>query len=244
MNIKNNILKFTVFTFLSLLLLGLWIFPATGIYFDRLDAFVYYFLNTTLETGKNWQLFWAVTNMRIFDIAGGLLVLLMLVLHMYSGKNSDNNAMPHEKFILFCLFIALSIIINKVIFSGIAGLLNYSRLSPSLVLDGGIKLSDIVTSFEFKDASKDCFPGDHAAVLICSTIYFFLYGNKKLGILSCFVLLPFILPRLVVGAHWFTDCLVGSTFILINTLNIWINLPIFKTRLSKKIFSIYKYFRP
>ncbi|MCK5542590.1 MAG: phosphatase PAP2 family protein [Desulfobacterales bacterium] len=231
---RKYISRFIIFLFLSLLLLFLWSFPLTGIYFDCLDSTVYYFLNGTLKSGENWQLFWAITNIRIFDLTGGLLVFVILLFHMYSGKNSGNNATPYEKFIAFIVFTALTLFLNKVIFSGVLDFLDYHRQSPSLILDGGVRLSEIITSFEFKDTSKDCFPGDHAAVLICSTVYFFIYGNKKLGVISCFVLLPLILPRLVVGAHWFTDCLVGSIFILINSFNIWINIPAIKTKLCKK----------
>ncbi|MCP3901047.1 MAG: phosphatase PAP2 family protein, partial [Desulfobacteraceae bacterium] len=236
---KKHIFRFILFTCFSLLLLFLWVFPFTGAYFDKLDNAAYYFLNSTLENGKNWQLFWAITNVRVFDLAGGIFVLLMLFFHMYSKNNLKNNPKPMEIFITFAVFMIISIIVNKIAFSGILGLLKYHRPSPSLTLEGGIRLSEIITSFEFKDASKDCFPGDHAAVLLCSTIYFFIYGNKKLGFLSCFLLLPFILPRLVVGAHWFTDCLVGSTFIMINSFNIWINVPVIKENVPKGIFKKY-----
>ncbi len=221
------------------MLLFLWIFPLTGVYFDRLDSIVYYSLNSLLKKGENWQLFWAVTNVRIFDIVGGLLVLLLLLFHTYSTqypeRNSENNAIPSEKFFSFIGFILISIIVNKILFSTGLSLIDYQRKSPSLVLEGGIRLSEIITSFDFKDASKDCFPGDHAAVLLCSTVYFFIFGNKKQGILAGFVLLPFILPRLVVGAHWFTDCLVGSTFVLINSFNIWINIPVIDKTINKII---------
>ena len=233
---KKYIIRFIIFTFLSFLLLFLWAFPITSVYFDRLDSIIYYCLNGTLKNGETWQLFWAVTNMRIFDIAGGLLVLVMLLFHMYTDDNLENKVKPLNKLISFIVFITLTIIVNKIIFSGVLNLLDYHRQSPSLVLDGGVRLSEIITSFEFKDSSKDCFPGDHAAVLICSTIYFFIYGNKKLGLISCFVLLPFILPRLVVGAHWFTDCLVGSTFILIISFNIWINIPAIREKIYRKNF--------
>ena len=231
---KKHIIKFAIFTLFSFLLLFLWAFPLTGVYFDRLDSTIYYFLNGTLKDGKNWQLFWAVTNVRIFDIAAGLLVLVMLLFYMYTDGNLENKAKPLNKLIPFIVFITLAIIVNKIIFSGVLGFLDYHRQSPSLVLDGGVRLSEIITSFEFKDTSKDCFPGDHATVLMCSAAYFFIYGNKKLGLISCFILLPFILPRLIVGAHWFTDCLVGSTFILINSFNIWINIPVLKKRIYKK----------
>lgn len=237
---KKHIFRFILFTFLSSSLLFLWVFPITGAYFDRLDNTIYFFLNSTLENGKNWQLFWAITNIRIFDLVGGILVLVMLIFHMYAKTNSEDNTKPFERFILFIVFITLSIIVNKIAFSGVLGLLDYHRESPSLALEGGIRLSEIITSFEFKDTSKDCFPGDHAAVLLCSTIYFFIYGDKKQGLLSCVVLLPFILPRLVVGAHWFTDCLVGSTFIMINSFNIWINIPIIKEKNPKWIIKKYK----
>ncbi|MCD4740922.1 MAG: phosphatase PAP2 family protein [Desulfobacteraceae bacterium] len=238
---KKYIIRFTIFTLLSFLLLFLWVTPLTGVYFDRLDNYVYYYLNSTLESGKTWQLFWAVTNMRIFDLAGGLLVLAILLFHMYTGKkNVPNNAIPLKKFISFIIFITITIIVNKAMFAGVAGLLDYHRVSPSLALEGGIRLSEIITSFEFKDTSKDCFPGDHAAVLVCSTLYFFLYGTKKLGIISCFVLLPFILPRMVVGAHWLTDCLIGSTFILINSFNIWINIPWIRKNIPKAMIKKYK----
>ena len=241
---KKHILRFILFSFLSLMLLFFWIFPLTGVYFDRLDSAVYYFLNSSLEKGESWQLFWAVTNVRIFDIAGGLLVLVMLLFHTYSAQyseiNSENNARPSGKFFSFIVFILISIIVNKIIFSTGLALIDYQRQSPSLVLEGGIRLSEFITSFEFKDASKDCFPGDHAAVLLCSTVYFFIYGNKKQGIIASFVLLPFMLPRLVVGAHWFTDCLVGSTFILINSFNIWINIPVINKVINKKVSHFFK----
>lgn len=237
---KKNIIRFILFTFLSFFLLLLWVFPLTGAYFDKLDNAVYYFLNGTLENGKTWQLFWAFTNIRFFDLAGGFLILLLLLVHMYTGKSLENNIEPLEKFTAFIVFITLAIFVNKVIFSLSLDYLNYHRKSPSLMLEGGIRLSEIVTSFEFKDTSKDCFPGDHAAVLLCSAIYFVIYGDKKLGIIALIVLPPFILPRLVVGAHWFTDCLVGSTFILLNSFNIWINIPGIKEKVPRAIVKKYK----
>lgn len=237
---KKQTFRFIIFTLISSLLLFLWIFPLTGVYFDQLDNTIYYFLNSTLENGKNWQLFWAVTNIRIFALADGLLILVLLLIHMYINKNSENNVSPLEKFIAFSVFTILALIINKIIFSLTLDYINYHRESPSLILEGGIRLSEVITSFEFKDTSKDCFPGDHAAVLFCSAVYFIIYGNKKLGIIACCVLLPFILPRLVVGAHWFTDCFVGSTFIVINSFNVWINIPGIREKIPKEVMKKYK----
>ncbi len=232
---QKHIFRFTLFMLLSCLLILMWLIPVTGEYFNKFDRAVYYFLNGTLKDKNNWQMLWAVTNAHIFDLAEGVFVLVMLLFHMYTKSNLNNNVKPLGRFILFIVFIVISIIVNKIVVLFSLEFIDYHRQSPSLVLDGGIRLSEIITSFEFKDASKDCFPGDHAAILLCSTFYFFIYGNKKVGFVSCFVLLPLILPRLVVGAHWFTDCLIGSTFILINTFNIWINIPMIKDKIQKKL---------
>ena len=71
-------------------------------------------------------------------------------------------------------------------------------------------LSSLVPEIEAKDASKWCFPGDHGFVLISLALYVSYLGARdtaKWTWLACFI---FILPRLIAGAHWPSDVIVGS----------------------------------
>ena len=218
---SSNYRQFLIFTALAFFYLGLWLIPATRVWFDLLDKNTFYFFNNTLEYGNSWRMFWAVTNMRAFDIAGGLIILPFLIVHIRHGENKE----PVKRFIRFCIYLGIIVVVNKILYAEVLKLIEYKRASPSLVFNDAVILSDYIKDIKFRDSSSQCFPGDHAAVLVGSVVYFFLYEKK---IVSAIFILPFIIPRLAVGAHWLTDCLVGSGFVLILIINIWINAGVGK----------------
>jgi len=89
-------------------------------------------------------------------------------------------------------------------------MLGYFRASPTLTLDAPLRLSALVPSIAAKDASPYCFPSDHAFVLLTVMSLFWFLGRRSAAIAATIIAIVFTLPRMVSGAHWATDTLVGG----------------------------------
>ena len=68
-------------------------------------------------------------------------------------------------------------------------------------------------AWHMKDASGRSFPGDHASVLLLWAIFLSPFARGWRRWLVWGLTLLFILPRLVSGAHWLSDVLVGGLFL-------------------------------
>ena len=198
-----------------------WIWPTTRIFWDLIDFSIFEVCNNSLKTGKKWQTFWAVTNWRLFDITQ---FILIFGIAWYWIFRQDKNLSKQRMFELF-FFILLCFLVTFS-FHKVLLFLDYRRLSPSKVIDGAFRLSKTVTWFMVKDSSNASFPGDHGFVLICASVFYWLKSGFRLGLVSSILLAPFLLPRLVVGAHWATDILVGSIFMSLITIGWYFGTPI------------------
>ena len=78
-------------------------------------------------------------------------------------------------------------------------------------------------AFKAKDYSFDSFPGDHGLMLMIYAGFMLKYFGKKAFAGSCVILMIFVLPRIMAGAHWFTDIAVGSLSIALVGLS-WVLL--------------------
>jgi len=63
--------------------------------------------------------------------------------------------------------------------------------------------------------------------------FFAIKRNVKYGFISLLIFIPLLIPRLVSGAHWLTDTLVGSLYIAILSTALLLFTP-----LEKKIIPI------
>jgi membrane-associated phospholipid phosphatase len=92
------------------------------------------------------------------------------------------------------------------------------RLSPSLVEPDARRLSALFPQIKAKDASRWSFPGDHGIVVLTTLIYLGYRDSSTTAFVGCGIAPFWIAPRLVSGAHWFTDIAVGSlTLALVGT---------------------------
>jgi membrane-associated phospholipid phosphatase len=100
------------------------------------------------------------------------------------------------------------------------------RLSPSLVLEPVYKLTELVPWITAKDASSRSFPGDHATVLLLFSVFMHVFCGKSYKLLYLLVVI-FTLPRLVSGAHWLTDVLIGggATVLIVASIALILDLP-------------------
>lgn len=191
--------------FIVLIWLGSWWFPELGLraYWDKLDHATFYLLNGILADSANAQLFWAVANHRAFDLVSAFL-LGMIYFHWAIGDEQRFSAKRIGLFAFLFLYSLLMLELSKLSLDWI------ERSSPSNELTPVYLLSELVPQIKAKDSSGQSFPGDHAMVLFLWSGYFFLFTSFRRGLLVLAIAVLFSLPRLVAGAHWLTDNLIGG----------------------------------
>ena len=186
---------------LSIALLMSWLFEPTRSLWLTIDENVFWALNNSLAWGRGWQVFWAVANNRAFDVVAALCMIGLFV-HFLLRKGRGRTI----------FFVAAGLLLTGLVYSAsqIAGAIMIERKSPTLVHPEALRLSELVSWIPTKDVSRDGFPGDHAVVLlICAgVITFFL--PRAYAAAAWVLAVVFTAPRLVSGAHWLTDDLVGS----------------------------------
>ncbi|HEX4840094.1 MAG TPA: phosphatase PAP2 family protein [Rhabdochlamydiaceae bacterium] len=190
-----------------LLLLGSFLWPPTFTLWQSFDTAIFKFLNQSLE-GHPWaQLFWATVNHKKADLVEDGVFLLFFILAIRAAPKEKRMRKAAE--FIFCILLAASLIyfVNRIF---LRSHILIPRESPSLVVTECIRLSQEIPWMVIKDETVTCFPGDHATTLLLFTVLYTFYAGKKLGIAASLYALFRILPRLIVGAHWASDVIVGS----------------------------------
>ncbi|MBF0589826.1 MAG: hypothetical protein HQL53_11935, partial [Magnetococcales bacterium] len=188
------------------------------------DEVVFRALNGSLAWGSVWQGFWAIANWRPFDLVSGVVVIMLT---MQCLRGDDGGRFVHERLASLALFGLVIAAIKIFAFEIVIGeVLNYDRVSPSRVLEGAVFLSKKITWVKAKDASGSSFPGDHAFVLSMMMAFVWIHGRRRMGLLALVCFFPFYLPRLVGGAHWATDVLVGGGALTLIGVGLWFGSPL------------------
>ena len=177
----------------------------------KLDYKVFRTLNGSLNDAPSAQSFWAICNNRAFDLAQAGLMGLVLWFSVFWRKTPEENlARIKSGYFLAAITIICIQLLHYTLFS-------FQRYSPSLKLKSeAIRLSKLEhITWPLKDASFHSFPGDHATVLFILAIFITYFAGKRWGLVALAVAIFCALPRMVGGAHWATDLLVGGTFIAV-----------------------------
>nr|WP_304622897.1 phosphatase PAP2 family protein [Pantoea sp. B_10] len=82
-----------------------------------------------------------------------------------------------------------------------------------------------LTGIPAKDASRDSFPGDHGMMLIIFACFMWRYFGFRAFLMGLLIVVLFSLPRVMAGAHWFTDIAVGSLSVVLVGLSWWLLTP-------------------
>lgn len=197
-------LPLTLVTLGSLLLFASWLWPVTRLYWDQLDQAFFWYANASLETGPGWQTFWAVANNRAFDLVAGF---AMLAVYLVSGQRDRRSSWDRMG---ARLLVALLIALLAVQFGK---MLPIERASATLLFPDSLRLSELVPGISLKDSSGDSFPGDHGLVLFIAVAYGWRYFARPYRYLALCLAVFFTMPRLMSGAHWLSDELVGAVSI-------------------------------
>lgn len=215
------------FNLLSFVLFFSWHFEWFGSFWFDLDKYVFVSFNNSLKTGEIWQTFWGIANNRSFDIVA---VGCILVPFIYFGLIKKN--WTYSKLATIFVMIALSIVVT--IFVGKT--IPIERKSPTLHFEDTTRLTQLV-SFSTKDSSSDSFPGDHGIGLMMFAGFAFFYISKSYGVVVSLLAIFFTLPRVVAGAHWFTDEAVGALSLGFMTLG-WLFYTPLHTKFYSKVESL------
>lgn len=198
---------------IALLLLASWLWPRSRLLWDGFDAAAFQLLNAPLATNAAWAHVWGVCNMRPVDLGFGLIMLAILI----KGNFIFAAAQVREALYAFVAVLVLLLLIRVGPLNELVKAMHWQRASPSLTVDGAVRLTvlfpDWVRDWRMKDSSGVSFPGDHASILLLWAIFLSPFARGWRRWLVWGLALLFMLPRLVSGAHWLSDVLVGGVFL-------------------------------
>lgn len=198
--------------------------PVTHHYWQSVDIAFFKMINSTLQDRPTWQLFWACANHKLADWVEDLCVLAFFIAYVRGAAAGLRGRRVIE--LLFCvLYIAVIIyFINKMLFRDT---LHIPNLSPTLLIDDSVRLSQEIPWMKIKDDSSYSFPGDHGTTAILFAASFAYLARGRLAILACLYGAFLCMPRLITGAHWLSDVIVGSGTIAIVFLSWAFCTPLF-----------------
>lgn len=208
-----------------------WYLPVNHGAWFSVDAAIFHFFNHLLVENRAFLWLVAITNNRAFDACS---LLAMGCLMLWFWKKEDSLGRRR------ILIIGLVMLLTAVIVNQLAqAFYPVKRASPTLFFDHVYRVSELLNVIPTKDASKDSFPGDHGMMLLIFSAIMFRYFGRKAGCVALIIFVVFAFPRVMIGAHWFTDIAVGSLSAVL------IGLPwILLTPLSDKLISLFHHYLP
>lgn len=228
---KTRLLPILLLNAAGIVLFLSWYLPVNHGFWFPLDSNLYHFFNHKIMESRSFLWFVAITNNRAFDACSLLCMGLLMLWFWYPANTTER-----RRIIIIGITMLLSAVLLNVLGQS---LIPVQRTSPSLSFDDVVRVRDLLPSISTKDASRDSFPGDHGMMLLIFAGYMWRYfGAKAFGV-ALIIFAVFALPRLMIGAHWFTDIFVGSLSVIL------IGLPwILLTPLADKIIALLNFALP
>lgn len=165
----------------------------------------FFFFNRHLATDPAFLHLVAITNNRAFDVIS-LLAMGLLYLYFYLKQDAAGRRRT--------VITGVVMLLTAVVLNQLGHLLPVKHPSPTLTFDNIHRVSEL-TGIPTKDASGDSFPGDHGMMLIIFSCFMLRYFGRGAFAVALLITLVFSLPRVMIGAHWFTDIAVGSLSVVL-----------------------------
>lgn len=210
-----NLRRLALCNFVPLALLAFWLWPTGQMLCVIFDEWLFHLLNAPLAINPIWLRIWAIASLRPFDVVVGVILLTLLI----KGDWVFEQAEVRQAFFGF-LSVLLVLLFIRMLFSKLAIYMNWQHSSPSMMLEGAIRMSDyfpgLEKTWELKDRSTQSFPGDHASVLLIWALFMTVFSRSSWQTLVIWALaLLFMMPRLVAGAHWGQDDYIGGVLLAV-----------------------------
>ncbi|MBA0218007.1 phosphatase PAP2 family protein [Pectobacterium brasiliense] len=180
-----------------------------------LDSHIFFYFNRLLVDSPMFLHLVAVTNNRAFD-GCALVAMGLLYLSFYLKATSTER---RRLLILGFIMLLTAVVLNQA-----GHLLPVQHASPTLYFSDVNRVSDL-TGIPTKDASSDSFPGDHGMMLMIFAAFMLRYFTRTAFSIGLAIMVIFSLPRIMIGAHWFTDIAVGSLSVVLVGLSWWLLTP-------------------
>lgn len=236
---KKNIKNLIFCHFLAFFLIFSFVFPPLKQVWEIIDVSVFQFLNHSLEGRLYWQTIWAIGNHKFADWVEDLVFISFFAVII-------KNALPEERLkktaqFIFTVLCGAFIIffVHKFFFRHY---LPVHRMSPSLVFPSYVSVTNHVSWLVTKTRAQSCFPADHAATLIIFASFYTFFAGRKWGIYAIAYSLVRMTPRLIVGAHWLSDIIVGSGSVVLILLS-WALCTPFQAWATHKIEGLLRRFK-
>ncbi len=196
----------------ALLLLASWVWPPSRALWDQFDLQLFALLNQPVHEAGLWAKTWAIGSMRPVDMGVGVLMLAV----MLKADLVFSGAQVRKALYAFLATLTLMLLF-RVGFAELVKVMGWQRPSASLVVEGAARLTELFPGWEerwdLKDSATRSFPGDHASVLLIWAMFLSFFARNGRLLLIWTMAVIFMLPRLVAGAHWGSDALVGGVFL-------------------------------
>src|SRR5476649_1578433 len=180
-----------------------------------IDTSIFFYFNRHLATSDTFLHLVAITNNRAFD---GISLLVMGLLYLFFYIKRDTAGRRRM------IIIGFVMLLTAVILNQLGHLLPVSHKSPSLSFPDVNRVSEL-TGIPTKDSSGDSFPGDHGMMLLVFCCFMLRYLGKVAFAVALVITVIFCLPRIMIGAHWFTDIAVGSLSVVLVGASWWLMTP-------------------
>ena len=174
---------------------GLWL---------NIDSGVFWFFNDMLIPGTSFLTLAAVANMRFFDVVA---FSAMAALYLYYFVRTDNAGKRKM------ISVGVLMLLTAVTIKQCGRFIPISHPSPTLFFDGAVRLKEL-TNMGAKDAARNSFPGDHGMMLMIFAAFMGRYHGWRALLMASLLVIVFSMPRIISGAHWFSDIYVGSLSIV------------------------------
>lgn len=202
---RRNLPFILFFNLLGVALFLSWFLPANHGGWFTLDSAIFFFFNRHLATEPAFLHLVAITNNRAFDVIS-LLAMGLLYLYFYLKQDAAGRRR--------LVITGVVMLLTAVVLNQLGHLLPVKHPSPTLTFDNIHRVSEL-TGIPTKDASGDSFPGDHGMMLIIFSCFMLRYFGRGAFAVALLITLVFSLPRVMIGAHWFTDIAVGSLSVVL-----------------------------
>ncbi|MEY8713092.1 phosphatase PAP2 family protein [Mangrovibacter phragmitis] len=203
---RTYLLPILVMNLLGFALFFSWYLPPSHGFWFPIDSGLYHFFNRLIVENHTFLWLVAITNNRAFD-ACSLLCMGLVMLHYWRAES----AYGRRRIVIIGLVMLLTAVVLNQLGQN---LLHLQRRSPSLAFTDTVRVSELLP-FPTKDASKDSFPGDHGMMLLIFCGFMLRYFSVRAFAISLVIFVVFSLPRMMIGAHWFTDVFVGSLTVVL-----------------------------
>lgn len=197
-----------------------------------LDKDIFYYFNQAIANSKLVMYITAFTNLRFFDVVPFLAMFVILFLYYRKQTPEKKKYLVSMGIVMLLSAVAIKVASTQLTDWAMNNISrSFGRDSATIYFhevmkdEGVVFVSKLVPDWPIlpKDSAGTSFPGDHGLMLIIFAFFMLKYTGFKTFIPALLVFVIFSMPRIMSGAHWFTDVAIGSVVVALVGLS-WVLL--------------------